>query len=299
MKLDLHPEDLIDRLRQGALTDAERSRLGTHLAACSACTFELAAARDLEEDARPEAGDSRLLERSFEAILRPAPPLPRWSRARLGVAAAAVLLFVGSVAGAAFWAGLRSVPDAARPARPGTTSPARIDRQTSSGSSPHGTAAPGPVPAAEPAPIAPVHPAVRPQREAVPLPRAPVSAQSAADLYSAANAARREGSAAEAARMYRELLTSFPGSREAAASRVTLGRLLLDRLGDPAGAVPLFDSYLAGGGTLAEEARLGRALALGRLGRSAQERAAWQDLLARHPQSVHADRARSRIEALR
>jgi TolA-binding protein len=101
-------------------------------------------------------------------------------------------------------------------------------------------------------------------------------------------------------RLYRELADLFPGTREEVTSRVSLGRLLLDRMGNPGRALQLFESYLSAApdGTLAEEARLGRALCLGRLGRSDEERGAWEDLLASHPDTVHQARARARLEEL-
>ena len=89
-------------------------------------------------------------------------------------------------------------------------------------------------------------------------------------------------------------------AREETTSRVLLGRLLLDRGADPTQALGLFTRYLdeSPGGTLAEEARLGRALALTRLGSAKEERQAWQQLLAFHPNSIHAERARKRLEEL-
>ena len=80
-----------------------------------------------------------------------------------------------------------------------------------------------------------------------------------------------------------------------------LGRLLLDRGEDPSQALALFTRYLdaSPNGTLAEEARLGRALSLQRLGRPAEERQAWQQLLSAHPNSIHAERAKKRLDELR
>jgi hypothetical protein len=105
----------------------------------------------------------------------------------------------------------------------------------------------------------------------------------------------------EATRTYRELQASFPGSQEELVSRVTLGRLLLDRVGDARGALVQFDSYLANPthGALREEALIGRALALGRLGRRSEEKSAWSALLADYASSAYAERARVRLEELR
>jgi len=49
--VDLHPEELIDKLQDGSLTAPERERLDMHLAQCSACRFEIAVRADLVEDA--------------------------------------------------------------------------------------------------------------------------------------------------------------------------------------------------------------------------------------------------------
>lgn len=49
--VDLHPEDLIDKLSDGELTSAERERLDGHLAQCSTCRFEISVRADLEGDA--------------------------------------------------------------------------------------------------------------------------------------------------------------------------------------------------------------------------------------------------------
>ncbi|HEX2678114.1 MAG TPA: hypothetical protein VHM19_15775, partial [Polyangiales bacterium] len=48
--VDIHPEELIDKLEAGTLAAAERARLVTHLTACDVCRFELGLRRDLIED---------------------------------------------------------------------------------------------------------------------------------------------------------------------------------------------------------------------------------------------------------
>lgn len=142
------------------------------------------------------------------------------------------------------------------------------------------------------------HPSLAPSASAKGAP--PEITKTAAELFRDANAERRGGDVGKAVEAYRALLAQHPDAPESQASRVTLGRLLLDKQGKPALALVEFDAYLARGGdpALAEEARLGRATSLERLGRRAEERKAWEELLARHPNTLHAAHARARIDAL-
>ena len=123
---------------------------------------------------------------------------------------------------------------------------------------------------------------------------------SAARLFAAVSQARRAGWLSEADQAYSQLVDRFAGSREERTASVLLGQLTLER-GHLANALARFDSYLGTDpdGALAEEARLGRALALEQLGERDDARRAWQELLAKHPGSVHAGRARTRLESLR
>jgi TolA-binding protein len=152
-------------------------------------------------------------------------------------------------------------------------------------------------PSSKPAAASSPEPAQEPARPAAP---AAVESASASELFSRANQARRDGKVTEAVRLYRALQERFSGTSEELVSRVTLGRLLLDRLGDSRGALVQFNSYLAspGGGALREEAMVGRALSLGRMGRSAEERAAWKALLDTWPKSTHQKRAQARLAEL-
>jgi tetratricopeptide (TPR) repeat protein len=150
------------------------------------------------------------------------------------------------------------------------------------------------------APLA-ARPALLPTRAARPLPpQARAAEESAAALFGAATEARRRGDGQAAVLHFARLSRAFPGSREELTGRVLAARLLLDRLGRPADAEALYARYLADAadGPLAEEARVGRALACGALGRQEDERRAWQELLARHPASVHRARALAALQRL-
>jgi hypothetical protein len=126
---------------------------------------------------------------------------------------------------------------------------------------------------------------------------AATAVESAGVLFAGLARARREGDATQARRLYQRLVVGHRGSREELTARVLVGQLALSRPSGAAEALDLFDAYLRSdpAGVLAEEARLGRALALGRLGRVADERAAWEELLRQHPQTVHEARARARL----
>jgi TolA-binding protein len=118
--------------------------------------------------------------------------------------------------------------------------------------------------------------------------------ESPAELFERAGVARRAG-APEALGLYERLLREHPGSAEAGLARAIVARLRLDR-GDLTEALRGFDSYLGqGGGALGEEALAGRAMTLGRMGKTAEESQAWSELLARFPRSSDAAKARRRL----
>ncbi|WP_433935417.1 tol-pal system YbgF family protein [Sorangium cellulosum] len=131
-----------------------------------------------------------------------------------------------------------------------------------------------------------------------PRPRAEEPAVSAEALLLRAQSRLAQGKSAEASAAYRDLLAQHPSSPEARAALVSLGQLALHQ-GKAAAALGYFERYLAGGGgSLAAEARVGRVQCLRRLGRTADERAAIADFLARHAASVHAPRLRARLSEL-
>jgi TolA-binding protein len=122
----------------------------------------------------------------------------------------------------------------------------------------------------------------------------------AALLLRRAEQARTARRWADASRAFAELGRRYPGTREEIVARALYGQLLLDQRGEVGRALTMFERYLAvdPSGALAEEARLGRAEALRRLGRPREERAAWLELLREHPGSLHAAAARTRLATL-
>jgi TolA-binding protein len=132
---------------------------------------------------------------------------------------------------------------------------------------------------------------------------APVEPQgtvAAKDLFAEANARRRAGDDESAKRLYLELQSRYPTSDEAQISRIALGRLLLDRAHAPAAALAQFDAFLSRSSQsgLAQEALFGRATALGQLGRQDDEARTWRALLDRFPESIYAERAKTRLRSL-
>jgi TolA-binding protein len=158
--------------------------------------------------------------------------------------------------------------------------------------------APSPAPATSPSTAAVAAPAEVVDDEAATAIAAPADAD-AATLFARAERAQRRREIKEAAALYRELMAKHPGAREEIAARALFGQLLLDQLGQPRAALDLFDRYLRDepAGVLVEEAEVGRAEALERLGETGAARATWQSFLRRYPSSVHAKLARKRLEA--
>jgi TolA-binding protein len=335
--VDLHPEELLDRDARGELSAADEARLEAHLARCAACRFERQLRADFADElgseltpsmerlalgSSPEMAPKRasvppapLLEVLLEPPLEPGPDLtarPRRSAPRrltritwLLVAAA---VCVGGVAGATgagqrVWSHLVGDPVTA-PAPEAETAPSHVAAKHSTRH--RAAAAPTAVAEARPEasttvdvllPSAPLAPPSSVPSVATPA-RHGSAAHGAASLFEAATEARRQGSYARAIDLQRELFSRYPRSRESHVARETMGRLLLDR-GDPAGAFASFDAYLSeGSGELGEEAMVGRATALERLGRSAQAVDAWRGLLAAYPETPYAAHAKSRLGSL-
>lgn len=320
--LDLHPEELFDKAAAGTLNDNERVYLDGHLAQCEVCRFERQVRADFDAVSGSDVNVDALVAQALGAA---APEqqgvlsLERRSRRRtMAILAGGALVFstMASFAAVAQWTGvwpkIMNVFVAPEPApvvvppvlpkvpkRPDPVAVAPVPEPVVE--TPEPISAPVPVVAPKPAPVKHAVAAPAPVVSATPeIPVAPMPSPvaDAAVLFDRANRARVQGERDSAIGQYRALLEKFPAAPEANLTRATLGRLLLDT-GDATGSLVQLDAYLRSGDlTLREEVLSARAIALNRLGRTADEAAAWKKLLDGYPDSIHAARAQARLEEL-
>jgi TolA-binding protein len=306
--IELHPEGLLDRALHGGLGAEEREVLGAHVNACPACAVHLRARElfqyELAERDEDSASDLLAVNRAMSAVRADGEtPLSRRGRMRWPIRVMmAALVLGGFVAGAYYARGHRSSSaPTGKPAGIATagglgprTSPATV--ATAAQPAEVERASSGPVTNAPGLSSSAAQPHLRTKPGAA----MPVASDSADALFARANQLRRNGRDSEAMTVYRELQRAFPDSREAKLSQATLARLQLEH-GQAAEALSGFDSYLKSGasGSMTEDALVGRAMALMKLSQRDEERATWQELLVRFPNSIHASRARARLGELR
>ena len=276
-----HPEAALDMALNGALSAAQREDLNLHLATCAACAAHLAAGQRAQQRLAEQPWDEQLdrqaVERAMAGLFRsPSRKLRFLPAFRLGFALTA-LLVAGGIAGATFWRAHRS-PPVPVPSLESSGGTSEVSLTPSQGE-------PRLVPQPEPLADEPA------------LARPPRVQPSAAALFAQALALRSEGKVDAAIVTHLRLQRLYPSARETRLSFALAGRLLLERA-SPEQALAQFNQYLARPGDVAEEALVGRATALGRLGRSAAEAAAWREVLDHHPESIYATHARSRLAAL-
>lgn len=334
----LHPEELFDKLLDGELTPSERERLRQHLDGCAVCRFEYAARVDFEREALalgsspPPLMPVRITPVVAQPVRRRRRRLLMW-----GLAAAALITASGAVAsvvgGRPVWQSVsllvshRAAP-VAPVQQPQSTQSTKARGPEQVAPAP-ATPAQAVVPSAvELAPVAALQPRVAPAgpggrssqlvaaqkgsgAKAVSAGESPAAGKEAASkepvakepapaakLFAEANQARRAGDFGRAAGLYHLLQDQYPGSAEAELSRVTLALLQLDS-GDARGALTGFERYLAGSSRgLEAEALVGRARALGRLGRRDLEVTAWQEVQRKYPRSIYGRQASERLLAL-
>jgi TolA-binding protein len=119
----------------------------------------------------------------------------------------------------------------------------------------------------------------------------------AAELWEAADSARRAGQSARAAALLERLLRDYPADSQVALAAFTLGVLELDRLEQPTAAAASFQRALelGIGAALREDVYLRWAEALERAGAAARIDAVLAEYLQRYPNGRH----RATIERLR
>jgi hypothetical protein len=281
---DLHPEELLDAERSGTLSADELARLDAHCATCVACAAERVMVRDFAA-ARAERVPPERAERWVSgalAVLHEAPSRAAPRGIAIGIAVAALVVAAG--AAAAYTAVSLGAFESSDPA-PGDASEPIVPPEPVVAIAPDGG-----MPDAGAADAG--------ARDAGEDERASTSPPaSAAELFALGNREKRGRNTGAALRAFAEIERRYPSSNEAQVARVSAGTLLIGR--DPRAALRLFDAYLSRGGPLALEAQAGRARALRALGRTAEERAQWERIVREHPSSIHAQRGRDRLEALR
>jgi TolA-binding protein len=111
----------------------------------------------------------------------------------------------------------------------------------------------------------------------------------ASDLFTQATLARRAGRMRDAADSYLELLDRYPGDARSALSAFELGRLRMDALGDPKGAIEALERALKAGASASfrEDALARIVVASDALGRTQQCLRARQRYAEQYPSGVH------------
>lgn len=118
----------------------------------------------------------------------------------------------------------------------------------------------------------------------------------ARELFDLANLARRSGDLAAAARAYELLLSKYPNDGRAGLAAFELGRLRLERLGNPAGAVSALERAMAKAPSpgLREDAMARLVQAYSALGDGARCRRTRDRYLSEYPGGVHTNAVKSR-----
>jgi TolA-binding protein len=296
-------DDLFARSRRGPLSAVEQRALQAHLGVCQLCQAARAFAvlYDSVPD-RPEAEDDALVARLAHRIADRGVAGAR-GRRPLGIAFAAAVALLVVAGGAAAWVSVRGPSPAGERATPAVRSAPPATGAKALSLAPPREESPVEVlpPTAPPLPgAAPAVTAPAPRRRARAEPaRTPSAEPTAAELFAAANTARRARDLRGAIDRYLALERRFPDSEESIVSLVSAADLLA-RLGESDGALRTFDRYLARRpeGSLAPEALFGRARALKQLGRRADETDAWRRLLLTFPGSIYEPAARKRLDEL-
>ncbi len=284
------PFTLSARERRGELDAAERRRLEMALSASLEFQLLHEAGRGFDAEDAWLPGDDAAAERVTQAVLartRGSRPRRRgWVMALVG---ALVLVVISAGTARAmygtwrFWSG-------ATPATPGVTDihKGKAHKPSRVGSSKVQT----------PATVETLQRLEEPVAPESPVARAVAESPSPSQLFADATRARQKGQLDRAIVLYDTLQGRFPGSAEAQASDIALGMLHLGR-GNPGPAAAHFRRYLrqSPNAALASEALFGQARSYEALGRAAEARQSFAELLRRYPDSAYADVARSKINS--
>ena len=290
----IEPEDLSVRARRDSLSVVEREALEQAITASQTLAVAHRVGTDFDRIGVARSGDDELVSRVADAAVKISrvPNRAPFRRRRLLLGLAAALTLAGS---AAAWRGAfsRRAPSAQDATSIHASivvanAPALVPLASSLSAPPAGVGAPlsDSVVVSGPAPD--------PAHAAEPLPRA---VSDAAGLFREATAARHAADFGRARGLYLRLEGEFPASPEAQLAHVSLGKVLLS-MGRASEAQQQFAVYLRAGGALTEEALVGRAQSLARLGRRDDERRTWEALVHEFPSSVYAAQARDRLTSL-
>ena len=308
-----HPEGLLSLAVAGKLDEPQRQALLEHVAHCRPCATQVRIAGWMTQASagklalahlRDRATVSRVMAR-FEASNSPrrGSLFPRWASLAprwVLVGSTVAFAFSGAAAGASWWATRAVLPQpnalptlASTPRKTGKAQPRAPKAEL-----------PAPSEAARPeAPASELDGAPankRPESKAQHATEGAEAAEAttASALFARASELRLNGQGLAAIAQFERIQKLHPNSRESQISHLVVGRLWLDN-GRPELAAPEFARYFKSGGAANEEALVGHATALRRMGRSAEEVADWKRLLEKHPGSVYAAEARKRLDALK
>jgi tetratricopeptide (TPR) repeat protein len=112
-----------------------------------------------------------------------------------------------------------------------------------------------------------------------------------------ANQLRRQGRWADAERAYSEVLVTYGATAQGPVAALAAASLRLEHLGDPQGALRLYQTALRSS-SLSAEAELGIANCYRALGDRDAEMRALRRLVATHPHAAFHERAAARLRAL-
>lgn len=195
---------------------------------------------------------------------------------------------------------VRGVVEVTSKRRPGTVARVAAGQSWIQSSEPSELAPSAPPPSAplvEPAVgDSPPSPSPGEKRDPQAAPSQVVSGSRARELFEKAGESRRSGDARAAARAYEELLRLYPSDGRASLSAFELGRLRMDRLSDPAGAISALERAVAMniGPSFREDALARLVSVYAAQGNYSACGRARDRYLASYPLGVHAGAVRSR-----